>query len=136
MSSKLQERISLFSCSTLPYLHWVLGGPSSHWLCDFILVRSTGISGIWCLIAGGVRFTSLQHPQVKRAMNLLNKPQTALWGPNGSFLVLVLGSFPALDTSVRCYWKHLYCLEGQSPTAPFHVDGPQHWEIGGLSFPL
>lgn len=35
-----------------------------------VLVRSTGISGIWCLIAESVRFTSLHHPQIKKAANL------------------------------------------------------------------
>lgn len=77
MSSKLREHISLFSCSTLSHPHWVLRGPLSHWLCASVLVRSTGISGIWCLIAGSVRFTSLQHPPVKNTVNL--PKQTPGW---------------------------------------------------------
>lgn len=78
-----QRAYFIFSCSILSHLCWVLCGPSTHWLCDSILARSTGIGGIWCLISGSVRFTFLQHPQVKKAVNL---PKQTPDCPTGSKL--------------------------------------------------
>lgn len=133
MSSKLKESNSFSSCNTLPHLHWALCGVSSHCHCDSVFVRSTNISENQCLIEG--YDSHLSSPlKLKRPRIWPNKPQTDLWVPSGSFLVIVLGSFPLWDSSVRCYWKSV--REGHSLPVIFHVGGPLHWEISGMDFLL
>lgn len=128
MSSKLRERISLFSCNARPHLHGLLCAPSCH--CDSTLVTATVISGILCLILGSMRFTSLWHLQFKKPVN---KPQTPLMDPSNSFLWAGKGSFPSLDVAVRSHWKCLWCCEEQSLPTASHMEGMGRRSVGWVS---